>query len=115
MSRFCWFANGHPVAGAVAYEASMLGTMYMDSVATSTGSTVTVHGTNPNVDKWFSVHAIGSSGNKGRRVEAIFKPAGTINCPLALDNEMLNLVSPVTGTYRDCPSNGAVPVTIHFP
>ena len=103
-----------PVAGAVAYEASMLGDMYMDSVATSSNSSVTIHGTVPNVDKWFSVRAIGANGGKGRRVNAIFKPAGTYNCPLAYDNEMVNLISPISGTYRDCPSNGSIDVKIHF-
>ncbi len=103
-----------PIAGAVAYEASMLGEMYMDSVATSTSSSVTIYGTVPNVEKWFSVRAIGANGGKGRRVNAIFKPAGTINCPLAFDNELMNLISPISGTYRDCPSNGSVDVRIHF-
>ncbi len=103
-----------PVAGAVAYEASMLGAMYMDSVATTSTSSVTIYGTVPNVDKWFSVKAIGANGGKGRRVNAIFKPAGTFNCPLSYDNELVNLVSPISGTYRDCPSIGSVDVTIHF-
>ncbi len=103
-----------PVSGAVAYEVSMLGNMYMDSVATSTNPFVTIYGTVPNVDKWFSVRAIGVNGGKGRRVTAISKPAGVFNCPLAFDNEMVNLVSPVSGSYRDCPSNGSVDVTIHF-
>jgi hypothetical protein len=103
-----------PVAGAVAYEASMLGAMYMDSVATTSTSSVTIYGTVPNVDKWFSVRAVGANGGKGRRVNAIFKSSGTYNCPLAYDNEIVNLVSPVSGTYRDCPSNGSVDVTINF-
>lgn len=103
-----------PVAGASAYEVSMLGAKYMDSVATSANNSVTIYGTAPNVDKWFSVRAIGANGGKGRRVTAIFKPAGTFNCPLAYDNEMLQLVSPTAGIYRNCPSNGSVDVTVHF-
>ncbi|MFZ7116370.1 MAG: S8 family serine peptidase [Bacteroidota bacterium] len=103
-----------PVSGAVTYEVSMLGDMYMDSVATTSNSSVTIYGTVPNVDKWFSVRAVGANGGKGRRATAIFKPAGTINCPLAFDNEIMNLVSPVSGTYRDCPSNGSVDVTIQI-
>lgn len=86
----------------------------MDSVATSSTSSVTIHGSIPNIDKWLSVRAIGANGGKGRRARAIFKPAGTMNCPMAFDNEMMNFVSPISGTYRDCPSNGSVDVTVHF-
>ena len=59
------------VNGATDYEVSMLGNVYMDSMATSSSSSALIINPNPLVtDSWFSVCAK-VNGNKGRRAVAV--------------------------------------------
>ncbi len=99
------------VTGATGYEISALGTQYMDSIAYSTTNSVIIPNTNPNISYWFSVRAL-LPGGKGRRAVAIIKNPGTFNCPLAIDAELVQLLSPGSGTVQDCQGLTNVPVTI---
>ncbi|MEO8086902.1 MAG: S8 family serine peptidase [Bacteroidota bacterium] len=90
------------VNGAAGYEASMLGTMYMDSVASGTLTEVVVHGVNTAVTNWFSVCAL-TGGAKGRRAIAIQRPGGLTNCSLAQDMAV-NSIIPASGNFYDCGS-----------
>lgn len=103
-----------PVAGASGYEVSMLGAMYMDSIGTTAGNAFAATGLNPNDDLWFSIKALGPNVSKGRRALAIHKAPGTFNCLLAYDASLTAITSPASGTYRDCPSNTNIPVSVYI-
>ena len=69
------------VSNAAWYEVSMLGTMYMDSVATTTNNSFVFTNLTSSNTYWFSVRAVMANGNKGRRANAIEKQPGIFNCP----------------------------------
>ncbi len=101
------------VTGATRYEVSKLGTNYMDSIATTTGTTVTLP-VNSTIDTWFSVRAITTANGKGRRALAIHKAPGTINCALALDASAVIVQSPASGIQFPCSPLNAVLVTVQI-
>lgn len=105
--RLIWNA----VSGATAYEVSMLGAMYMDSIGTSTTNSHIISGLNPTDTYWFSVKALGT-GIEGRRAIAIKKDPGTFSCPIAVDGGVVSFVSPSGGVLLDCHNNSAVPITV---
>lgn len=90
------------VPGATGYEASKLGTMYMDSAGTSVTNEIVLHGINSSDINWFSVCAL-TGGAKGRRAIAIQKLPGLINCSLAQDMAVTSII-PVSGNFYDCGS-----------
>lgn len=95
--RLKWSA----LTGVVGYEISMLGSMYMDSIAYSTTNSVILSGLNPMVDQWFSVRGIFSDGMKGRRAMAIYKAPGIFSCPIAVDASV-NVMNSPQGTLNNC-------------
>jgi PKD repeat protein len=95
--RLTWNA----VPNAAGYEVSMLGNMYMDSVAFSTVNYAVVTPYNPTVEHWFSVRAITAAGSRGRRCLAVYQPAGTNNCPIAIDATANQVISPA-GSISNC-------------
>ena len=107
--RLIWTA----VPGAAGYKVYRLGAKYMDAVGTSTTNSAVITGINPNVEQWLSVAAITTEGNAGRRAKAIYKAPGTTSCPLALDVEMVVVVSPGAGILQDCQDNSAVTVSVN--
>lgn len=81
------------VPGATSYDVMRLGTKYMDSVTTVTGTSASlpVVGTG---DQWFAVQARGANGMVGRRTRALLRPTTLTNCneaPLAAINVMNRL------------------------
>jgi len=85
----------------------------MDPVATTPANNAVITGINPNSAQWFSVAAVTSEGNAGRRAKAIFKAPGTNGCPLAVDVEMAEVVSPGAGILQDCQNNSAITVSVN--
>ncbi len=59
------------VANANTYDVYLMGSMYMDSVMTVTGTTADVPVLNVNDDQWMSVRARGTNGEVGRRAIAV--------------------------------------------
>ncbi|HKR05777.1 MAG TPA: S8 family serine peptidase [Bacteroidia bacterium] len=102
------------VAGAAWYEVSMLGAMYMDSIGTSLTNNFVVTGTNPGNEYWFSCRAVLPNGVKGRRAYAINKQPGTFLCPLQVDVQLEQILSPGTGSLLDCQDNSNVTVSIQL-
>jgi PKD repeat protein len=100
------------VTGAAGYTGYVLGNKYMDIAGSSTTNTMVLYGVNPSVDNWFSVSANTAQGNTGRRANAIFQPAGIINCTLATDASIEALVNPPSGSLQDCHDNSAVAVAV---
>ena len=100
-----------PVAGATSYVVRMLGAEHMDSVGSTTGTTMTVMGTNPIDEFWFSVEARGPSGLAGRRTLAVAKAAGIYNCIVAEDLAMQN-TTPSGSFLFDCFDYSDVPVSV---
>lgn len=107
--RLVWTA----VPGASGYIVYRLGSKYMDPVATSPVNEAVITGINPNIAQWFSVAAVTNEGNTGRRAKAIFKTPGTASCPLAIDLEMVEVVSPGAGVLQDCQDNSSVTVSVN--
>ena len=97
--------------GATGYEISMLGAMYMDSIAFSTTNSVILTGINPMVENWFSVRAYTGPGSKGRRAIAIYKAPGVFNCPIAIDASITELVSPSL-SLQNCHDLSSMTITI---
>ncbi len=89
------------VPGALYYEASVLGTQYMDSMGTSTATDFVFTGLNPNIEHWFSVKAYGADDAKSRRALAIKSSAGVSNCLIAFDAGLTTL-SPGNASLLSC-------------
>ncbi len=92
--KFEWFN----VPGATGYEVSVLGQKYMDSLTTTTATSVVLYGFSTTQPDWFSVRAIGPDNGYGRRAVAKQKQTGTLNCTLP-DVAILNITSPVPGCF----------------
>jgi len=85
-----------PVNGATAYEVSMLGAKYMDSIGTTSATNFTVQ-IPASTNAWFSVRALGPDNARGERAIAIEKGTNEFNCSS----------SPPTAAFEiDCPAAG---------
>jgi hypothetical protein len=100
------------VQDATEYEISQLGVKYMDAIGTTTATSFVVMGTNPNVEDWFSVKALGPDNARGRRAYAVDKPAGVFDCELPDDAAVEEILSPGQGTLQGCNNINAIEVTI---
>jgi hypothetical protein len=67
------------VDDAISYEVSMLGNKYMDSIGTSTSTSLVIP-VPASGDNWFSVKAIGPDNAIGERAIAIRKTPGEFGC-----------------------------------
>jgi hypothetical protein len=99
------------VTGATAYEVSLLGTKYMDSVTTVSGLTAKIP-YNFSIDNWFSVSPVFANGAKGRRAIAIRKTPGLVGCAVASDVGISSVISPRPQTTYPCPSFANHPVKV---
>lgn len=100
------------VPGSTAYEVSVLGNKYMDSVATVNGTSVKlpIPATN---EVWFSVRAL--IGNaKGRRADAVQKLPGLVNCSLADDVGLSAMLYPLEGNLYSCDPINNVPIRVEI-
>lgn len=84
------------VGGATAYEVSMLGAKYMDSIGTTTTNSIVIPIAS-STEGWFSVRALGSDDARGERAIAIEKPTTEFGCLWS---------APISGFDIDCPSAG---------
>lgn len=67
------------VAGATRYIVHRLGTKFMDSIGTTTGTSLVVTGTNLGTEDWFAVTAVGSDNTwRSRRCNAVSKPLNSL-------------------------------------
>lgn len=105
--RLVW--NG--VSGAIGYEVSVLGNMYMDSLTYTTNTSAILTGINPNLSYWFSVRAYTPDNTKGRRANAINKTPGVFSCPIMIDASITELISP-KGNLQNCQDLSAITVSI---
>ncbi|MAN03535.1 MAG: hypothetical protein CMI35_10660 [Owenweeksia sp.] len=101
-----------PVPGAIGYIVYRLGARYMDSVGTTTFTSMNVAPSNPFQEDWLSVAAIAPGNNVGQRAIAIQKPQGIFNCGVVEDLKLTKVVSPPTGAFPDCYNLINVPVTV---
>lgn len=67
------------VPGATSYELSMLGSMYMDSIGTSTDTNFVFLASSTD-ENWFSVRAMGPNGARSERAIAVRKLPGQFGC-----------------------------------
>lgn len=101
-----------PVIGAVEYEVSMLGAMYMDSIARVTSPNHVITGLNPSDVHWFAVRAVTASGGVGRQAVAVETPGATLNCTVPTDGAVASIDAPSSGTYPSCITSATTPVSI---
>ncbi len=104
----------NPVAGAVRYDVYRLGARYMDSIGTATTPRFVVSPTNPLGTDWLSVRAVMANGATSRRANAIQRQPGTVNCVLSQDAEVVQLLSPASGSVTSCAANSTTAVTLRI-
>jgi len=109
LTRFSWTA----APGATEYEVSLLGSKYMDSVATVSGTFVQIPIADT-LDTWFSVRALGANGGKGRRAVAVHKFPGVQNCSFADDLNLVRVNNPAAGLLFPCQDLTSVPLIINI-
>lgn len=85
-----------PVVGATAYEVSMLGVKYMDSIGTTTVTNFTIP-ISASTNAWFSVRALGPNNARGERAIAVQKGTSEFNCSSS---------PPIAAFSVDCPEAG---------
>ncbi len=85
-----------PVAGATAYEVSMLGVKYMDSIGTTAVTNFTIP-IGASTNAWFSVRALGTNNARGERAIAVQKGTSEFNCSSS---------PPIAAFSVDCPEAG---------
>lgn len=100
------------VPGATGYEISMLGTKYMDSIGTS-ATTSFLAPVPAGPERWFSVKAYGPQNAIGRRAIAVYKAAGTFNCPAPIDMGVSAILSP-QGPLPTCQGSAGMDVVIEI-
>jgi hypothetical protein len=100
------------VPGALQYEVSKLGTMYMDSIGRTASDSMVVHGVDYTQEDWFSVRTVFPNGGMGRRANAVQKMSGISNCALQFGIEVAAIESPVAGTFFNCHNTGSVPIMV---
>ena len=91
-----------PVPGAVAYDAMILGTQYMDSVGTTDGTSFTFNIPSPFVANWVTVRARTADDTYGRRAVAISNPLGPITCTQGNDLRARAIPSIAGGLIPSC-------------
>lgn len=84
------------ISGATAYEVSMLGSQYMDSIGTTTTNSYVMQIPSSS-DGWFSVRALGPNDARGERAIAVQKPTTEFGCLWS---------PPISAFDVDCPSAG---------
>lgn len=99
------------VSGAVAYEVSRLGDMYMDSAGTTTATSITLPYFAGDT-LWTSVRAILPNGGKGRRAVAVRKNPGLLNCIVQLDAAVSKGITPRPVLAYPCNGFTNYPVSI---
>lgn len=102
------------VPGATAYDVFKLGTMYMDSIATSTTNSCVVTNIPVGQSQWFSVRSRGALNAVSRRAIAVEKKPGIFSCPQLAYDVACNKVLNPSGTINDCHELGNIPVTINL-
>jgi subtilisin family serine protease len=91
----------NPVTGATGYVVTILGSKYMDPVATSTTTTCVVRGISNVSGGWYSVQATGPNNCNGRRALAKTFTAPTTSCA-SLDMAVAGAIKPLPNTYISC-------------
>jgi hypothetical protein len=101
------------VSGATAYEVSLLGNKYMDSVGTSSVTTLIIAAP-ANVNHWWSVKALSSNNCVGRRAYAKYQSSGTFNCTINIDAALSAIGPADEGSLLSCmnPNDLDVNITI---
>lgn len=91
------------VPGATAYDVFLLGATHMDSVGTSTTTSLTLFNVDFSQENWVAVRAR-TSNAVGERSNAVTIPQNTFNCPLAYDISIDKIIAPV-GYVPGCGSS----------
>jgi len=101
------------VTDATAYEVSVLGTKYMDSVGTTTGNFLTIYAPST-IGKWWSVKALGPDDCVGRRAIAKYQGPGMFTCNLAQDAGISNSVPSGGSNFANCVSSNMISIGVRI-
>jgi len=89
------------VYGAGSYEVFKLGEKYMDVIGTTNITSFIVEDISSSETYWFSVRAIGTNNEQGRRAIAIEKSPGTFDCN-EVDAMMVSVPTAGWGIFQSC-------------
>ncbi|MBL4669417.1 MAG: S8 family serine peptidase, partial [Flavobacteriales bacterium] len=98
--------------GAIAYEVSMLGNKYMDSVDVTNANSYVFYGVNPTLSYWVSVRSLGITSARGERALALEKVPGTFGCSILIDAALSSLTPSENAELLDCMIGNNIDVTI---
>lgn len=90
------------VSGASGYEVSALGQFYMDSVARTNNTSITLAGFSASLLHYFAIRAIVDETGIGHRSIAIRKDPGLLNCSANVDVAVSKILSPRNGLTPSC-------------
>jgi hypothetical protein len=91
------------VSGATSYDVFLLGDTHMDSVGTSTTTSLTLFNVDFSQENWVAVRAR-TANAVGERSNAVTIPQNTFNCPLAFDLSIDKIIAPA-GYVPGCNSS----------
>ena len=102
-----------PSAGAGSYIVYRLGDKFMEEVGTTTTTSLKL-AVPSNTEEWFSVAAVGQTFGKGRRINAVQKSPGLVNCNYVNDVALIRPVAPLPGVLYPCQNLAAVPLIVEL-
>lgn len=90
------------VPTANSYEVFTLGDKYMESIGITSELFFDASITNPTVDNWFAVRALGDDEMVSRRTVAILYNDDILNCPTESDLMAKEIIAPTAGVITLC-------------
>ncbi len=97
-TKISWSA----VSSATGYEIMRLGSLYMDSIASTTSTSMVLYNIPHNTPEWFTVRALGPDNASGRRTVAVYRTPGLNNCIYTYDISLTSINSPEPMLFSDC-------------
>jgi len=97
------------VPNATGYDAQKLGAMYMEFDGNTANNGYTYTGLTLSDEDWFSVRALGPNDAISRRAIATAKPTSLLNCVLAVDAAVAQVV-PASMTIPSCQAMGTTEI-----
>jgi hypothetical protein len=92
-----FFASARKFLISFRYDIFKLGSVYMDSIGTSTTTSFVIPNTLSTQTHWFSVRSRGPLSSVGRRANAIQKTPGVFSCPVVTGVESNSTISQNVG------------------
>ncbi|MFT4664867.1 MAG: PKD repeat protein [Gammaproteobacteria bacterium] len=98
---------------AATYTIYQLGERYMDSIATTSNTSIDIPISDPTKKQWFAISAEAVNGAKGKRNLAIQTEGEILNCTPVKDMALTAIVNPSSSNVSDCFSQ-EMPIRINL-